>query len=157
MNKINSLPELLNNEVRYVTAELMFIKNIKTGDVLNTNPKSLMKSGWYASMYRTFTQTESRAAAYDYFCSIYDKAFDLVEMLISHQNPKDYYIINCKNILLHIEESLIGLLNHTHTYINDRDHVSKINALIESINARYEASKKLINTDDDSNNNNYRR
>ena len=111
--------------------ELILVSKIKENQLLNVRERQLMPKGVFTSFYRTFVvSTESRQRSFDYFNEVYGAAFELLKRLKEENNLTD-----TERVIEKIKESIIGLENHSKTYMDDTKHTSKIQALIESINA----------------------
>ncbi len=122
-----------------VLAKLKFVSKIKIGEKIDVDSLTMVSANsWGSSVYRTYRTIlwteESRDVSHDFLQKLTDDAFELTRTYLSQK--EEYYKVLGNKILLAILESVKGIQNLIKTYANDRLYVSKLETLIQVLQAK---------------------
>jgi len=123
------------NSVQDIVSKLKFISKIKEGEKLDVSTLTLCENTLFSSLYRTLLRRgESREATLVFIRGVIGEAFDLAYVFLCRDSPLCNDI--GETIVSSLHESKSGLLKLTKSYTDDRMFVSKIEALICTLDTK---------------------
>lgn len=127
-------------------SNLIFISKIQEGHIMNVFNHTLSESSWITSAVRTvFTRDESREKTLEFFRRTFHDAFGILDECMKNRNTSPgFYDPMIIRLVQSIENSKKGLANHSKTYITDHMHVSRVDALLASVNVNLGCAKSRV-------------
>ncbi len=118
-----------------VISKLMFIAQIKEGDIIDVASYTLMEPSMKTSAYRTFiARAEGRDSALEMFITTTDSAFNLLEKYLLSSDT--FFRSVGLKIAESIQNSKRGMTSHMVTYSKDAMYVAKVKTLIDTLGLR---------------------
>lgn len=116
-----------------VIAKLKFIGNVQEGEKINVKYMYTQPKGLQTTLSRTFYSCENRVNTINFLEATLDRAIELTYILKNSQKLVDKS--TCYNLIRDIERSKKGIENIGKTYFDDLIFKSRIDTLIEKVNA----------------------
>lgn len=131
------------HSVQSTISKLKFISKIKEGEKIDVSTLTLCDSSWLSSLYRTLLRRgESREATLIFIRGVIGEAFDLAYIYLCKEER--FYRDIGKTIIISLQESKSGLLKLTNSYSDDRMFVSKIEALISTLDTKIKDLERQV-------------
>lgn len=131
------------HSVQSVISKLKFISKIKEGEKIDVSTLTLCDNTWLSSLYRTLLRRgESREATLIFIRGVLGEAFDLAYNYLCREER--FYKDIGKTIIISLQESKSGLSQLANSYLDDRMFISKIEALISTLDTKIKDLERQI-------------
>lgn len=131
------------HSVQGIISKLKFVSKVGEGEIINVSTFTLCKKSWSTSLYRTLLQQgESREATLMFARGLTGEALDLAyDFLLKKER---FYKDIGKMIITALKECKPGLFELMKSYEEDRMFVSKMEALIDTLDAKIKDLERQV-------------